>query len=441
MAAALGKVVKYLPQAISFGQQLGHLFGLGKARCNKVKHVLHARMMGGKVHIGHLMQTLPKAKKFVEGEVAHLVKPIADLFHVGEEHYNKIHDYLKSRGHVKMGGAWLPTWDQVISGVKTGAEVYKVVAPLVSSGKKKGGYNSAPNKPDGYSEESLARRNDQIVAERERKSANYNNFLRSGMSQQDAWNAAYGVGGGAWMPTWDQVISGVKTGAEVYKVVAPLVSSGKKKGGITLQEKLRKEKLLNDYFSPAAREKLTKKYGMHDGMEGGVCSMDYNPVMATNGRKYGNMCQLQEAGATPEHDSHEEMMVERRKARKVGGNAIWDANFCDSMKGKPSDPQWCKSNRYNRTGVWSGGAWLPTWDQVINGVKTGAEVYKIGAPLTASSNTTQGSPGYRSPLSSKGGRKRGPTRHGLAVKRVMEEHGMKLADASRYVKEHGLAHM
>jgi hypothetical protein len=39
------------------------------------------------------------------------------------------------------------------------------------------------------------------------------------------------------------------------------------------------------------------------------------------------------------------------------------------------------------------------------------------------------------------GRTRPPTAHSLAVSRVMREHGMKLPDASRYVKEHGLAHM
>jgi ribosomal protein L37AE/L43A len=39
-----------------------------------------------------------------------------------------------------------------------------------------------------------------------------------------------------------------------------------------------------------------------------------------------------------------------------------------------------------------------------------------------------------------GRRRRGPTAHSLAVGRVMREHGMGLAHASRYVKEHGLAH-
>ena len=350
MAAALARFAPHALNVISsLATDLGHIFGFGKVRRNKIHHVLHAKLMGGKVHIGHLMHALPKAKKFVEGEVAHLVKPIADLFGVGEQDHSKIHHYLHSRGHVKMGGAWkdyIPTLDQVVSGVKTGAEVYKVLAPLM---KKKGGYNSAPNTPDPYSPEAIARSNERHLAQVQQRSDYYNSLLRSGMSQVDAWNKAYPGGTG--------------------------------------------------YF---------------------------------------------------------------------GGNAIWDANFCDSMNGKPNDPGWCKSNRFNRTGVWSGGAvhrmenphshkmvkprgpkkmggawkdYIPSWDQVVSGVKTGMEVYKEVAPLLASSNTSKGSVGYKSPLSSKKGGKRPPTKHGLAVKRVMHEHGMKLADASRYVKEHGLAHM
>jgi hypothetical protein len=35
-------------------------------------------------------------------------------------------------------------------------------------------------------------------------------------------------------------------------------------------------------------------------------------------------------------------------------------------------------------------------------------------------------------------KKRAPTAHSLAVKRVMKEHGMKLGEASKYVKMHGL---
>lgn len=36
------------------------------------------------------------------------------------------------------------------------------------------------------------------------------------------------------------------------------------------------------------------------------------------------------------------------------------------------------------------------------------------------------------------GGKRPPTKHALAVRRVMQEHGMKLGEASKYVKMHGL---
>ena len=39
-----------------------------------------------------------------------------------------------------------------------------------------------------------------------------------------------------------------------------------------------------------------------------------------------------------------------------------------------------------------------------------------------------------------GRRTRGPTAHSLAVKRVMTETGMRLGDASKHVKMHGLAH-
>ena len=74
------------------------------------------------------------------------------------------------------------------------------------------------------------------------------------------------------------------------------------------------------------------------------------------------------------------------------------------------------------------GGWkMPTMAQATAVAKFGKEMYDLGKPMYDAYNK-------------KGGR-RAPTAHSLAVKRVMQEHGMKLGQASKYVKEHGLAHM
>ena len=229
---------------------------------------------------------------------------------------------------------------------------------------------------------------------------------------------------GGWkMPTMAQATAVAKFGKEMYDLGKPMYDAYNKKGGwnfeghesgplFSIWRRMAETQDTSggpNYPVPAppfntggawklptmAQATAAAKFGkemydlgkpMYDAYnkKGGACAKNYAPVMGTNGVRYSNMCSLKEAGATP-------------------------------SAGIPS-------------GIVKGGAWkLPTMAQATAAAKFGKEMYDLGKPMYDAYNK-------------KGGR-RAPTAHSLAVKRVMQEHGMKLGQASKYVKEHGLAHM
>ena len=362
---------------------LSKIFKLGKVAHAKVHHALHQQAIGGGVDFGEVAKLLihKKGAKPVMSD-PRIIEMLGSLADGVGELFNLNPDMVHTFHKHLIGGWKMPTMAQATAVAKFGKEMYDLGKPMYDAYNKKGGWNF-----EGHESGPL-----------------FSIWRRMAETQDTSGGPNYPVPappfntGGAWkLPTMAQATAAAKFGKEMYDLGKPMYDAYNKKGGRTPTKQHRAyNKKGGAWKLPTmAQATAAAKFGkemydlgkpMYDAYnkKGGACAKNYAPVMGTNGVRYSNMCSLREAGATP-------------------------------SAGIPS-------------GIVKGGAWkLPTMAQATAAAKFGKEMYDLGKPMYDAYNK-------------KGGR-RAPTAHSLAVKRVMQEHGMKLGQASKYVKEHGLAHM
>ena len=413
---------------------LSKIFKLGKVAHAKVHHALHQQAIGGGVDFGEVAKLLihKKGAKPVMSDpriiemLGSLADGVGELFNLNPDMVHTFHKHL-------IGGWKMPTMAQATAVAKFGKEMYDLGKPMYDAYNKKGGWNfeghesgplfsiwrrmaetqdtsGGPNYPvpappfntgGAWKLPTMAQATAAAKFGKEMYDLGkpmYDAYNKKGGRTPTKQHRAYNKKGGAWkLPTMAQATAAAKFGKEMYDLGKPMYDAYNKKGGRTPTKQHRAyNKKGGAWKLPTmAQATAAAKFGkemydlgkpMYDAYnkKGGACAKNYAPVMGTNGVRYSNMCSLKEAGATP-------------------------------SAGIPS-------------GIVKGGAWkLPTMAQATAAAKFGKEMYDLGKPMYDAYNK-------------KGGR-RAPTAHSLAVKRVMQEHGMKLGQASKYVKEHGLAHM